>query len=50
VKGLGWLQWACVGADSVYETVSRNMSRGTSSTLDNVLAKCRHDTTSQEQR
>jgi hypothetical protein len=44
VKGFGWLQWACIGSDSVYETTSRHMTRGTSSTLESVLARCRRPT------
>lgn len=44
VKGFGWLQWACIGSDNVYETTSRQMSRGTSSTLESVLTRCRPTT------
>ena len=41
MKGFGWLRRSCGGSDAVYETVNRNMSRGTSITLDAVLDACR---------
>ena len=44
VKAFGWLQWACIGSDSVYETTSRHMTRGTSATLESVLSRCRRTT------
>jgi hypothetical protein len=41
LRAFGWIQRTCVGDDAVFEAQSKSMSRGTSATIERVLAPCR---------